>query len=181
MCDAECLRSFSTCLTWILRAFACGVPAFFHPRFVARACFNLLGQIARVCVDKQKRLMFRGWSRLCLHVASLHVAEGAVGAGCVTTRATSAKGMKRKSGRVAAAVSAGAVACDDHQEFHDTARNSGAARLVSVIRGQDRTCMSLQSWASRMMGTGSGSTWIDLGRAKHADTCHSLKQGERYG
>lgn len=60
-----------------------------------------------MCRDKDRRLLFRGWNRLCLHAASLNVAEGALAAATAVARAARAKAEQEET---AAAVSAlGAV------------------------------------------------------------------------
>lgn len=46
-------------------------------------------KITRVCGERDRALLFRGWSRLCLHAAS--AAEGASAATTATARATRAE------------------------------------------------------------------------------------------
>jgi len=46
-----------------------------------------IAQISRVFKENDRRLLFRGWSRLCLHVAS-HTADGAVAATAPSTGST---------------------------------------------------------------------------------------------
>ena len=52
------------------------------------AAFNLAVKITRFCRDRDRARIFRGWSRLCLHAASLSAAEG-------TLAATAAAGAPR--------------------------------------------------------------------------------------
>ena len=47
-------------------------------------------QMARVVGDSSRRLLFRGWSRLCLHAAALNAVEGAYSAATATARAARA-------------------------------------------------------------------------------------------
>jgi len=47
-----------------------------------------------MCRDKDKATLFRGWSRLCLHAASLSAAEGASAAATAAARATRAEAMQ---------------------------------------------------------------------------------------
>ena len=51
-------------------------------------------KIIRMCRDKDKATLFRGWSRICLHAASLSAAEGASAAATATARATRAEAMQ---------------------------------------------------------------------------------------
>lgn len=55
-----------------------------------------------MCRDKDKRLLFRGWNRLCLHAASLSVAEGAFAAATAVARAARAEAEQEET---AAAIS----------------------------------------------------------------------------
>lgn len=60
-------------------------------------------QIIRVCADRGKRALFRGWSRLCLHAASLSAAEGVAAAAAATSRAVRAEAMGREAAEAIAA------------------------------------------------------------------------------
>lgn len=44
-------------------------------------------QIVHVCSDRRKKGLFRGWSRLCLHIASINAAESASVAATAAERA----------------------------------------------------------------------------------------------
>ena len=57
----------------------------------------LLPQIARVGRDRDKALVFRGWSRLCLHAASLSAAEGASAAATAVARAARTEAMETEA------------------------------------------------------------------------------------
>lgn len=50
--------------------------------------------------DRSRRLLFRGWSRLCLHAASLNAIEGASSAATAAARAARAE-AERKSAEAA--------------------------------------------------------------------------------
>ena len=54
-------------------------------------------KITRVCGERDRALIFRGWSRLCLHAASLSVAEGASAAATAVARAARAKAMEKEA------------------------------------------------------------------------------------
>ena len=51
-------------------------------------------QIARVGRDRDRALVFRGWSRLCLHAGSLSAAEGASAAATAAARAAYTEAME---------------------------------------------------------------------------------------
>ncbi|CAN0394905.1 unnamed protein product, partial [Ectocarpus sp. 8 AP-2014] len=58
--------------------------------------------ITRVCGERDRALMFRGWSRLCLHAASLSAAEGASAAATAAARAARAEAMEKEAEAAAA-------------------------------------------------------------------------------
>ena len=65
-------------------------PKAFVPRTMATYCAVVLltsSQIVRACRDRDRALIFRGWSRLRLHVASRFATEGAPSAPPPETRA----------------------------------------------------------------------------------------------
>ncbi|CAN0273392.1 unnamed protein product, partial [Ectocarpus sp. 12 AP-2014] len=60
--------------------------------------FPLLhAKIIRVCDERDRALMFRGWSRLCLHAASLSAAEGAAAAATAMARSARAEAMEKEA------------------------------------------------------------------------------------
>lgn len=54
-------------------------------------------QIIRACADREKHLLFRGWTRMCLHAASLTDAEGASAAATASARAIRAEAMAKEA------------------------------------------------------------------------------------
>ena len=95
--------------------------------------FHLAIKIVRVGQDRDRNLMFRGWSRLCLHAASLSAAEGAAAAATAVARAARAEAMeteaiaaaeKAEAWKRAAAASADAAAIKEQaqREVADLAR-----------------------------------------------------------
>ncbi|CAN0575478.1 unnamed protein product, partial [Ectocarpus sp. 12 AP-2014] len=52
--------------------------------------------ITRVC-ERDRALTFRGWTRLCLHAASLSTAEGASAAATAAARAARAEAMEKEA------------------------------------------------------------------------------------
>ena len=61
------------------------------------AALHVSAKVIRVGQDRDRALVFRGWSRLCLHAASLSAAEGASAAATATTRATRADAMETEA------------------------------------------------------------------------------------
>ena len=66
----------------MLRSFAC---AFAYPKVI------------RIFGERDRALIFRGWSRLCLHAASLSAAEGASAAATAVARAARAEAMEKEA------------------------------------------------------------------------------------
>lgn len=60
-------------------------------------CFHLTVKIAGVSRNKNRALVFRGWSRLCLHAASLSAAEGASSSATAAARAARAEAMETEA------------------------------------------------------------------------------------
>lgn len=54
-------------------------------------------KIIRVCGERDRALMFRAWSRLCLHAASLSAAEGASASATAVARAARAEAIEKKA------------------------------------------------------------------------------------
>lgn len=54
-------------------------------------------QIFRLSDDRERRLLFRGWSRLCLHAASVTAAEGASAGVAATASGLPAEATEDKS------------------------------------------------------------------------------------
>lgn len=61
------------------------------------AVFSVAVKITRVGRDSDRALMFRGWSRLCLHVASLSAADGASAAATAAAGAVRAEAMETEA------------------------------------------------------------------------------------
>lgn len=72
-----------------------GSPSFVPSFRLKSHPFN--AQIDRGWKSRDKRLLFRGWSRLCLHAASLNAAEGASAAATAGARAARAEAMEKEA------------------------------------------------------------------------------------
>ena len=66
-------------------------------RIPISAAFHLAVKLTRIGRDRDRTLMFRGWSRLCLHAASLSAAEGALAATTATARASRAEAVEAEA------------------------------------------------------------------------------------
>lgn len=54
-------------------------------------------KVTRVCRERKRALVFRGWTRLCMHAASLSAAEGASAAATAHARAARAEAMEKEA------------------------------------------------------------------------------------
>ena len=89
-------------------------------------------KITRVCGERDRALIFRGWSRLCLHAASLSAAEGASAAATAVARAARAEAMEAEAAAAAekaeawrrAAAASAKVAASRAREQREAARGS---------------------------------------------------------
>ena len=61
------------------------------------AVLHVAIKITRVGRDRDRALMFRGWSRLCLHAASLSASEGASAATTAAARAARAEAIETEA------------------------------------------------------------------------------------
>lgn len=91
--------------------------------------------MARVVGDGNRGLLFRGWTRLCLHAASLNAAEGASSAATAAARAARAEAEEM---RTAAAISAiDAVkeeASKDRYHHEEELKRRRAKTAVRMVR-----------------------------------------------
>lgn len=91
-------------------------------------------QITRVYRDKDRGLLFRGWSRLCLHAASLAPVEGAAAAAAATARAVRAEMLEKEAAAAVEQVAAWkkvASSSADAAEARNKARRQ--AEDVSIL------------------------------------------------
>lgn len=86
----------------------------------------ILWQITRACRESDRSLLFRGWSRLCLHAASLSAAEGA------SVAAATASGTAR-----AFAVEKRAIAATERDDASPTAVGVAVAEAVLKERAEE--------------------------------------------
>ena len=77
-----------------------GVAAASHTRTLALGFMGRV-QVFRLSDDRERRLLFRGWSRLCLHAASLKAGEAAVPATAAAARVPPAEAMENNASIVA--------------------------------------------------------------------------------
>lgn len=117
--------------------------------------FRLAVKIARIGRDRDRALLFRGWSRLCLHAASLSAPEGVSAAATAVARAARARALeleataaagKDQVSRRAAAVSAEVAASKEQAQQDGTEREQREEAMEQVDRqGQERRAKALVS------------------------------------
>lgn len=118
------LVSFGVYLVLLLCA-PSGAPIKLSPRHyldcnVPRLCV----QISRVCRENDRRLLFRGWSRLCLHAASLNAAETAFATATATARAARADAEAKEAAAAVTAADIAANAAEVHQRLEAVEMNA---------------------------------------------------------
>ncbi|CAM9129074.1 unnamed protein product, partial [Ectocarpus sp. 8 AP-2014] len=97
--------------------------------------------VARVLGDRNRRLLFRSWGRLCLHAASLNAVEGASTA--ATPAARAARVEIQEKGTAAAASSTDAVEAEwsterRREEEQGLQRNRALTTISRVCKDKDR-------------------------------------------
>ena len=107
------------------------------------AVLHIAAKIARVGRDRNRTLMFRGWSRLCLHAASLSAAEGASAAATATARAARTEAMEAEAfvalEKAGAWKGAAAASADVAELMEETQRLAAElARREEVMGQQDQ-------------------------------------------
>lgn len=95
-------------------------------RFASLPCCPSARKISRLCRERERALIFRGWSRLCLHAASLSAAEGASASATAMARAARAEAVKREA-------AAAANAAAEQMEGVDLVRRR--TRAILLVRG----------------------------------------------
>lgn len=127
-------------------------------------------------VDKRRRLLFRAWSRLCLHSASLNAAEASLATATAAARAARVDAMEREA---AIADDAAARAMTGASTAREEALQevSGASMVVAELRGRvnelEQTVREQQEWRAvllvrRQLILYSKSDWLVVRRV----ACH---------
>eukprot|EP00903_Cladosiphon_okamuranus_P014747 g13665.t1 len=100
----------------------------------------------RVCGERNRALLFRGWSRLCLHAASLSAAEGASAAATAFARAARAEAMEMEADAAAATAVAKAAEAKAAERKAIAAANAAAEQMegVDLVRRRTRAILMLQ-------------------------------------
>ncbi|CAM9582087.1 unnamed protein product [Ectocarpus fasciculatus] len=121
---------------------------------------RLKGLILRFCGDRDRVLMFRGWSRLCLHAASLSAAEGASAAATAAARAARAEAMekeaeaaadKAESSRRAAAASAEVAAAKEQAQLETSRGSELASELQLKVKDREEVVREHQLRRIKML------------------------------
>ena len=119
--------------------------------------FAVLVKITRACGETDRALLFRGWSRLCLHAATLSAAEGASAAATTFARAAQAKAIEKEaeeSSGTAEARRGTAGANAEAEEARDRAQGgSDQTSLVTAAleqNGEDANRLAREQQTRRM-------------------------------
>lgn len=137
----EVLRNLCNCviaIRWPLRQHVTCAP----PMFVSAVP---LVKAARICAQRSVRLLFRGWSRLCIHAASLNATEGAMASATAAARATRTEAMEEEAKAAAekaealkrAAAAGAALAAAQEQAYRDTAANVSTTAAESKEKREE--------------------------------------------
>eukprot|EP00752_Nemacystus_decipiens_P010863 g9658.t1 len=102
--------------------------------------------IVRLCGERNRAFLFRGWSRLCLHAASLSAAEGASAAATAFARAARAEAMQKEADAAAAIAAAKAAQAKAAEREAIAAANAAAEQMegVDLVRRRTRAIVMLQ-------------------------------------
>ena len=79
--------------------------------------FIVVVKITRACGGRDRALLFRGWSRLCLHAASISAAEGASATAAAVARAARAEALDREAETAAARAEAAAAREEEQRKI----------------------------------------------------------------
>lgn len=107
--------------------------------------------------DRNMRFLFHGWTRLCLHAASLNAAEGASSAATAAARAARAEAEQLRT--ATAISSADTVKEEEFKERHRWEEELKRRRAKAVVRGPRLAHMS---WRLQEEGTKAGKRNIDM-------------------
>lgn len=101
--------------------------------YVTRTHCLVLDQVSRAVGDSNRRLLFHGWTRLCVHAASLNAVEGASSAATAAARGARAEAEEK---RTAAAISATNVVKEDaSKEGNFREEELKRRRAKTAVRG----------------------------------------------
>lgn len=120
------------------------------------ASFHGPVKITRVGRDRDKALVFRGWSRLCLHAASLSAAEGPSAAATAAARAVRAETMEMEA--IAAAEKAKAyganpdtVASREQAKRDEAGASTSAAELEQLEEAMNQVLQKQRERGAKML------------------------------
>lgn len=93
-------------------------------------------QIARLHTEQGKRGLFRGWSRLCLHAASLNAIEAGYAAATAAAKAARAEAEEKEAAAAIAAIEvANSKTAKRQQLAEDRLKRTRAKTAVSSVIG----------------------------------------------
>lgn len=113
-----------------------------HSALRISVSFYVYVKITRVGRDRDRTLLFRGWSRLCLNAASLSAAEGASAAAIAAARAARAETIKMDATAAAKKVKAchasADVAASREQAKREAVELEGREKAVDQVPQEQR-------------------------------------------
>ena len=101
--------------------------------------FFVAVQIIRICGERDRALLFRGWSRLCLHAAFLFAAEGASASATAAARAAREEALEKEA--ESAIATAEAAAERDEEQRETDRRETLAAKAKRREKDQSWTAL----------------------------------------
>lgn len=116
------------------------------------SAYHLSVKIARIARDKDRALMFRGWSRLCMHAASLSAAEGASASATAAARSARAKAVEMEAiaaAKKAEAMKRAAAVSKEVAESKEQAQRGA----IELARREEVTIQALQRQRGRLVTT----------------------------
>ena len=119
------------------------------------ASFHVSVKITRIGRDRDRALVFRGWSRLCLHAASLSAAEGASAAATAAARAARAEAMETEATAAAAdkaeAWKRAAAASAEVAMSKEQAQRERAVELAQREKAMGLVDQQQRKWLTKML------------------------------
>lgn len=92
-------------------------------------------KVARICAHRNARLLFRGWSRICMHAASLNATEAVMASATAAARATRTEAMEKEAEAAAEKAEASkrvAAASTELAAAREQARRETAANVSTT-------------------------------------------------
>lgn len=126
-------------------------------------------QITRLCRDRERAALFRGWSRLCLHAASLFTAKGTGAARAALTEAIGKKDVL--------AVENAEVVTGEHQQREVARTSAMAVGLDRETQNTEQVVQEQQKRRVKLLVRGNGMAAAKYILAKSENGSHVFDDG----